>query len=165
MFTKIVDCITKAFFILASLALASIVVLYCTEIVMRYFFASPTSWAPDVITFLFCASLMLAMPEVTRENGHIAVSIILDFSSHGFANKLRVILYALSAVVMIYVFYITLMELLRLYENGINTLGSFRIRKWIVFAFIPLGIGLSAIQFLILLKQQVSETFLNKSGA
>ena len=119
MFTKIIDAITKAFFFLASLALGLIVVIFSFEIIMRYFFAAPTSWATDTVTFLFCASLMLALPEVTR----------------------------------------------RLFETGINTLGSFRISKWIVFSFIPLGLGLSVLQLIILFKRQLIEISLVRKGA
>lgn len=165
MFIKIIDSVTKASFFVASLALALIVIIFCMEIIMRYFFAAPTSWGPDTVTFLFCASLMLAMPEVTRENSHIAVSIILDFSPHSFAQKFKLVLYAVSFCVVSYVFYVTMIEFVRLFEAGINTLGSFRVPKWIVFGFIPFGLGLSAIQFVVLIKKQLSENLVYKKGA
>lgn len=165
MFIKIIDSVTKASFFVASLALALIVIIFCIEIIMRYFFAAPTSWGPDTVTFLFCASLMLAMPEVTRENGHIAVSIILDFSPRSFAEKFKLILFAVSFFVISYVFYVTTIELIRLFETGINTLGSFRVPKWIVFGFIPFGLGLSAIQFVVLAKKQLSKILLDRKGA
>lgn len=165
MFTKIIDAITKAFFFLASLALGLIVVIFSIEIIMRYFFAAPTSWATDTVTFLFCASLMLALPEVTRTDGNIAVSIILDFSAPSVANKIRLAIYTVSFLIVSYVTYITFLEFLRLYETGINTLGSFRISKWIVFSFIPLGLGLSVLQLMILFKKQLFEISSDRKGA
>ncbi|MEA2119068.1 TRAP transporter small permease [Halovibrio sp. HP20-50] len=165
MFTKIIDAITRAFFFLASVALGLIVVIFSIEIIMRYFFAAPTSWATDTVTFLFCASLMLALPEVTRTDGNIAVSIILDFSAPSVANKIKLVIYAVSLLIVSYVTYITGMEFLRLYETGINTLGSFRISKWIVFGFIPLGFGLSVLQLMILFKKQLFEISSNRKGA
>ncbi|TDX22963.1 TRAP-type C4-dicarboxylate transport system permease small subunit [Modicisalibacter xianhensis] len=165
MFTKIIDGVTRACFFLATLSLGLIVAVFSIEVIMRYFFASPTFWALDTVTFLFCASLMLALPEVTRTDGHIAVSIILDFSSRGFANKFRLIIYLVSLVVVSYVAYITLVEFLRLFETGINTLGSFRVPKWMVFGLIPLGLFLSALQFILLLKKQLSEVHLDRKGA
>ena len=124
MFTKTIDAITKAFFFLASLALGLIVVIFSFEIIMRYFFAAPTSWATDTVTFLFCASLMLALPEVTRTDGNIAVSIILDFSAPSIANKIKLVIYAVSFLIVSYVTYITFIEFSRLFETGINTLGE-----------------------------------------
>ena len=165
MFMKTIDAITKAFFFLASLALGLIVAIFSFEIIMRYFFAAPTSWATDTVTFLFCASLMLALPEVTRTDGNIAVSIILDFSAPSTANKIKLIIYAVSFAIVSYVTYITFVEFLRLFETGINTLGSFRISKWIVFSFIPLGLGLSVLQLIILLKKQLIEISLDRKGA
>jgi hypothetical protein len=58
-----------------------------------------------------------------------------------------------------------MIEFVRLFETGINTLGSFRVPKWIVFGFIPFGLGLSAIQFVVLIKKQLSENLVYKKGA
>lgn len=165
MLIKIIDAATKASFMLASLALGLIVVVFSIEVIMRYFLSAPTSWAPDTVTFLFCASLMLALPEVTRNDGHIAVSIILDFSSINFANIVRVIIYLVSLCVISYVTYITLMEFYRLFDTGINTLGSFRVPKWTVFSFIPFGLFLSALQMAILLKRQLTEISITRKRA
>ena len=50
-----------------------------------------------------------------------------------------------------------MIEFVRLFETGINTLGSFRVPKWIVFGFIPFGLGLSAIQFVVLIKKCIKK--------
>ncbi|UTD56356.1 TRAP transporter small permease [Halomonas sp. MS1] len=164
MLTKIINVLTRVCFFMASLALGLIVIVFCIEIVMRYFFAAPTSWATDTVTFLFCASLMLALPEVTREDGHIAVSILLDFSSEKISNTMRLIIYGMTFLVVSYVTYISAIEFFRLYQTGINTLGSFRIPKWCVFLFIPLGFILSALQIVILLRNQFSKVLLTRRG-
>ncbi|GAA0246608.1 TRAP transporter small permease [Marinomonas primoryensis] len=147
---KTIDLISDLSFNIGSLMLGGIVIVFCTEIVMRYFFVSPTSWGPDTITYLFCASLMLTMPEVTKNNEHISISVILDFSSEKVGNYIQLILYAISFFIIIYTFHITFLELVRLFDTEIRTLGAFSIPKWWVFIFIPFSLLLTSCHFLLL---------------
>jgi TRAP-type C4-dicarboxylate transport system permease small subunit len=155
MFENIINKFTETLFVIASILLGLIVIIFCIEIFMRYFLSAPTSWAPDTVTFLFCGSLMLSLPKVTKDHGHIAVTIILDYSSETIVNSINKLLTIISLLVLSYVSYISCIELFRLIDTGINTLGSFRVPKWIVFSMIPLGFTLSALQLLILARKQI----------
>lgn len=72
------DAVTQAGFFLAKLCLVSIVGSYTFETVARYAFASPTSWSNEVVGYALCIGTFLAMPELTRRNGHIAITFVLE---------------------------------------------------------------------------------------
>ena len=60
----------------AAACLAAIVVAYCYEVVARYFFNAPTSWASALASNMRCAVVFLATPELTRKNIHIVINVL-----------------------------------------------------------------------------------------
>lgn len=145
---SILDQVTKLSYHLSGLALASMLCLIINEVIMRYFFNAPTTWSADVNQWLFAISIMLVLPEVTRTNGNIAITVIVDRLSHRNKDILcRIILFA-SFLMCISAFYISGTEALRQYQSGIMTLWVKPIPKWWISSVIPSGFFLSAIQFL-----------------
>jgi C4-dicarboxylate transporter, DctQ subunit len=72
------DAVTTFGFELSKVCLVVIVFSFSYEVVARYFFASPVWWANEVVSYALCIGVFLAMPEVTRRNGHVAVTVLLD---------------------------------------------------------------------------------------
>ena len=64
--------------VLASLALAAIVVSYSFEVVSRYVFSAPTWWSAELVSYLLCIMTFTMMPYVTATRGHVAVTILVD---------------------------------------------------------------------------------------
>lgn len=145
---SILDQVTKLSYHLSGLALASMLCLIINEVAMRYFFNSPTTWSADINQWLFAISVMLVLPEVTRTNGNIAITVIVDRLSHRNKNFICRIIFFSSFILCLAAFYITGTEALRQYQNGIMTLWIKPIPKWWISAVIPFGFFLSAIQFL-----------------
>lgn len=71
------DAVTRAGFALAQLCLVVIVGAYAFETVSRYFFGAPTWWSNEVVAYALCIGTFLALPEVSRQNGHIAISFVI----------------------------------------------------------------------------------------
>ena len=53
-------------------------VLYCMEVVFRYFLNAPTRWSLEFITFLMLIVTFLAIPHAVRGGMHIAVTLLAD---------------------------------------------------------------------------------------
>lgn len=70
------DAITTIGFELSKFCLAVIVFSFSYEVVGRYFFAAPAWWANEVVSYALCIGVFLAMPEVTRRHGHVAVTVV-----------------------------------------------------------------------------------------
>ena len=77
---KVVDFLTLAASLLAATGLAMIVCSYIYEVVSRYVFQSPTAWASDFVAYALCASAFLALPHVTKDKAHVAVTILVDIA-------------------------------------------------------------------------------------
>ncbi len=142
------DGVTRLAFWASAVLLAVITALYCMEIVLRYFFLAPTLWSRDTITYLLCATLMLAAPQVARNNTHVAITIAVE----GLPDRIRAaverLLALVTGIVSGGVAWITAQETLRLISSNILTLGTIAVPKWWISIFIPVGFALIALQFL-----------------
>lgn len=70
------DTITTIGFEISRLCLVVIVFSFSYEVVARYFFSAPVWWANETVSYALCVGVFLAMPEVTRRHGHVAVTVI-----------------------------------------------------------------------------------------
>lgn len=143
------DAISRAAFACGAAALALIVVIYAYEITMRYFFVAPTMWASDFVTFLLLLSVFLVMPWLTKEGGHVAVTLVPDMLPPRVGALLLRLGFLAGAVACFWSGWISLQENLVLYERGTATLTTIRIPKWTLAVFITYGLINSGLYFLI----------------
>jgi TRAP-type C4-dicarboxylate transport system permease small subunit len=74
---KIVDAVEWTFNLLASLTLASIMLIVASDVTMRYLANRPYSWSYDLISIYLVATLFYGSLSYTfRINGHISVDIL-----------------------------------------------------------------------------------------
>ncbi len=145
---RFLDAVTKLSFNLSALALASMLFLVVNEVAMRYFFNAPTTWSMDVNQWLFALTTMLALPEITRVNGNVAITILIERMP---ANRRLIATRAIvlvSCVACLVAFYISGNETLRQFKSNIMTTWVHPIPKWWISTAIPFGFLLSALQFL-----------------
>jgi TRAP-type C4-dicarboxylate transport system permease small subunit len=139
---------TQLAFNISAAILLAVTVLYCMEIALRYFFLSPTIWTRDTITYLLCAILLLASPQVARNNSHVAITILVELFDARTRHRIETVLALLTAFISAGVCWITAQETIRLFNSNILTLGTIAVPKWWISIFIPLGFSLVSLQFL-----------------
>jgi TRAP-type C4-dicarboxylate transport system permease small subunit len=143
--------VTDLGYLLAALALCAMGVLYCMEVVARYYFNAPTRWSLETITFLMLAMTFLALPHAVRAGMHIAVALLADLAP----RHARRILFAVNLAglgLCGFIAYIALSENLRQIRQSIETSGNITIPKWWLSAFITYGFANSALWYLRLLR-------------
>lgn len=141
------DAISRAGFLVGTVALGAIVVIYAFEVVSRYVFGAPTMWASDFVSFLLLISVFATAPWLTRGGGHVAVTILPDMLPMGRDLVLRAGFLA-AAAVCLWASWICLGENMYLYGRGTSTLTTVRVPKWILSAFITYGLLNSGLYFL-----------------
>jgi len=85
---RVQDASTKVAARLAAIGLGTIVTAYVYEVVTRYFFNSPTDWVSDYVSYALVASIFLALPKVTKDKKHVAVTILVDIMPSKFQHYL-----------------------------------------------------------------------------
>lgn len=144
---KVQDAVTFLGFVAGAGALGAIVLIYAFEVVSRYIFGSPTLWASDTVSFLLLISVFATVPWLTREGGHVAVTIVPDLAPMARDFIIRAG-FLVTAVVCLWATWICLGETFYLFKRGTTTLTTFRIPKWILLAFISYGLLNSGLYFL-----------------
>ena len=137
---KLHDGVTSAEFALATIALAVLLCSFLFEVVSRYFFGAPTRWSSDLVQYSLCVSGALALPAVTREGGHIAITSFLE--------KLSASRQALASKTIVWLGAVTLCGTTALFlhvatdqaRQGIETVAAFAIPKWWLTSVVALGL-------------------------
>jgi TRAP-type C4-dicarboxylate transport system permease small subunit len=152
------DTLTVAGFAVATGFVGIIAAIFCYEVVVRYFFDSPTAWTYDVGCYLLAAVIFLALPEMTRRRAHIHVNLIFDILPPAKVRILRYAIGLLAVAACLTGAWITGSETWRQYEQDVWTLSALPIPKWCVSILIPYGLLNSALHFLRQLGTETGET-------
>ena len=139
------DALTKFGFTLGKLCLVVIVASYTYETVARYFFAAPTWWSNEVVGYALCIGVFLAMPELTRRKGHIAITFVLEALPATAARHLSAVLYIVSGLICLLVAWVSFEENLRQIANDVmlvrvEPIPKIWISSWITYGFLNSGL-------------------------
>ncbi len=144
---RIHDRITYVLFTIGVILVALIGVLYVYEVASRYFFNAPTDWGNDTSSFMLSVATFLCIPQLVKDGGHVAVTIIFQYATPPVALWVARITAVAGAVVCAIAAYMAFEETSRQIVNDILTNTTTAIPKWWVTVFIPYGLANAAIYF------------------
>jgi TRAP-type C4-dicarboxylate transport system permease small subunit len=118
------------------------------EIVVRYVFLSPTSWASDLSEYSMVAITFLAAPWVLRKGAHVKVDLVIAKLADTVRQALFRITSLLSFAVCIAFAYYAGDTTLGYFLRNLYFAKSWAIPQWIPYAPIALGFFFLAAEFL-----------------
>jgi C4-dicarboxylate transporter DctQ subunit len=121
--------------------------LYCMEVVLRYFLHAPTRWSLETIAFLMLIMMFLAVPHAVRGGMHIAVTLLADLYPRR-VRAISLVLNLLGLALCTFMAYVSVLENLAQYRQLIETMGNLVLPKWWFSAFITYGFANSALWYL-----------------
>jgi TRAP-type C4-dicarboxylate transport system permease small subunit len=142
------DVVTEIGGHVGKLCLVLIVFAYCYEVVARYFFASPTWWANELVSYALCIGAFLLMPVVTRRQGHVAVTVLLDLLPKAQTLALGRLLHFASFLACAVATWISLDENIRQVVQDVHLMKVRPIPQIYISAWITYGFASSALHFL-----------------
>ena len=126
------------------LAIAALVITW--NVIYRAMGAS-TYWEIEFSVFMMVGAMFLASPYCLMTNGHVAV----DLLSHYLPSRPRRWLGILTALVglgvCIYLAYSGAELMIESYDKGERTESTWAPYKWPLFLSMPVGLGLTALQY------------------
>lgn len=134
------DRISQAAFALAGGALLVLLGAYLYEVVARYGFGAPTRWSSDLVQYALCASVCLALPVVTRDGGHVAITSFLEkLQPQSLARATQAIQW-LGVIAMWGVAAVFTSVAVAQWRQGIETVAAYAIPKWWLTALVIFGL-------------------------
>lgn len=144
---RVVDLLSDLGLWIAMAALALIVLSYNYEVAARYMFNAPTRWSAEFVSYLLLIASFLAMPRLTREGGHVAVTVLLEALPAAKMIWAQRFIAALGACICCALAWIAGEETLRQWDRGVRMMAAIPLEKAYISVWIVWGMGLSALQF------------------
>jgi TRAP-type C4-dicarboxylate transport system permease small subunit len=141
------DWLTDIGYVVAAILIAAMCAIYTLEVVLRYFFNAPTTWASETLAHLMLIIVFLASPYATRAGQQVAVTLLADLRPQ-YARQIGVVLNLVGAALCLFVAYICLGENIRQYVVQVETLGNIPLPKWWISSWVTFGFASTAIWFL-----------------
>lgn len=148
MFGRVHDGMTRLTFWASAVAVLYLTLVTAYEVVARYFFRSPSDWAPDTSAVAFALIAFLAAPELTRTAGHAAMSFVVEAAPPALSRWLTRLSLFLAAAACLMLGWFGGVETGRQITGNVAMIAATPIPKWIVTGAIVYGLVSSGLYFL-----------------
>ncbi|HEY0836741.1 MAG TPA: TRAP transporter small permease subunit [Azospirillum sp.] len=145
-FTIAVNRLSQFLAVVASVLLSAAVLVLCYMVARRYFGYS-SYWEIEVSIYLTVGATFLASPYTLQTGGHVSVDLwtrLLPFRAQRMA---RIGLALFGMAVCLYLAWIGLGLTIEAVATGERTNSMWKPPRWPMFATMPIGMGLTAVQY------------------
>ena len=145
---KTLDKITLALAVLAGVMTFFLTLMITYGVIVRYFLHGSVAATTEFAEYIIYIDVMLATPYVLKIDKHVRVDVFSRLLSPAKQKILNVVLNILGAIACLMTFYYSMMVVSDAFKSGINFVRVTPVKKWVIMAFVPLCMLLSAIIFI-----------------
>ena len=146
-FVRAVDRLSVLCAVIAAVLLALAAVIVTWSVFYRAMGAS-TFWEIEFAVFMMVASLFLASPYCLATNGHISVDLLPHYLSPRAARVLGLVTMVIGFGVCLYLMWRGGILTFEAYERRERTESTWAPYKWPLYLMMPVGLGLTALQYI-----------------
>jgi TRAP-type C4-dicarboxylate transport system permease small subunit len=107
-----------------------------------------TLWEIELAVYLMVGSLFLASPYTLATKGHVGVDLVSHYLPERAARRLGMVIAVVGLVVCAYLAYRGLHLSIEAFLRGERTESGWAPYKWPLYGAMPLGLGLTALQYI-----------------
>ena len=166
-FARAVDRLSTAFAVVAAACLAAAMLVVVWMVIWRASGQS-TYWEIELATYLIVASVLIGSPYCLMTRGHIGVDLLAHILKPSRRFALERVLAVLGLAVCLYLAWEGLELTAHAFTTGETSGTSWNPPRWPFFALMPLGLGLTALQYVAELmrpRQAPAATAISGQGA
>ena len=146
-YIRAVALISQLCGIIAAGLIAAGVIIVCQMVFIRYVLNENTIWQTDFVTYSLVAATFVGSPYVLLTRGHVNVDVL----PHYLGQRARFNL-ALASTLMALAFCVVMVVLtgsfwLESWNDGRLSNTMWRVRLWIPYASMPVGLGILSLQY------------------
>ena len=145
-FVRAVYRISTACAVVAALMLLVAALVITWSIAFRALGGS-TYWEIEFSVYLMVASLFLASPYCLATKGHVGVDLLSHYLPARYARSASIAVAAIGLAVCIYLAWAGAEMTLHAFARGETTESAWAAPKWPLFLTMPVGLGLTALQY------------------
>jgi TRAP-type C4-dicarboxylate transport system permease small subunit len=142
--SRLCDGIAHACVVIAALALLCIVAINGANVVARYFFGAPFSWAEELMLFLMILGVFAGGVAVTWRNQHIRIDTLVDRIPPAF-RRVALVVASLASIGVLAVVMFASFRLVSLLQSMDQRSDALQAPSWIPQSFVTIGLGMMAL--------------------
>ena len=142
--TWLCDGISHACLVIAALSLLGIVAINGANVVLRYFFGSPFSWAEELMLFLMILGVFTGAVAVTWRNLHIRIDTIVERLPPAWGRVVSVVA-TLASIGILAVVVVASSRLVALLQEMDQRSDALNAPSWVPQSFLTIGLTLVAL--------------------
>nr|WP_321511324.1 TRAP transporter small permease [uncultured Celeribacter sp.] len=145
---SLLDALSKLMFWIACLLVVMIVCVVTYDVASRNLGLPTAVWAVNSVEYGMLHITFLCFPQLVRTRGHVCVEVVLSYLPSGLRSLWQAALQILAAVICAYLTVHSAQSLIKVIGDGSYEVRAFDAPMWMLYASMPLGFGLGALQFL-----------------
>ena len=132
-----------------SVVMFALVITTTWQVLSRYLSGSPQMWPTDVATYGLVFLTFMGMGLLLRDDGHIRIDIVYLKLPETAKRVLDTVMDLIGVVTLVTVTYFAFKLDASYYQKGTFLVGSvFNMPKHLIFTFVPVGLAITAIEFM-----------------
>lgn len=124
------------------------------DVLVRNLYGGGLAWVIELTEYAMYAATVFAAPWVLREGAHVCVDVVTSNLPQRLRRAVNTFVCLLGAAICFVICYYSAIATLRAFERGSQIYKTFTIPEWTVSVFVPFGMGLVAIEFLLLARRE-----------
>lgn len=145
-FVRFVDRLTDACAVAASAMLVAAMLIVCWMVVYRSL-GNSTYWEIELATYLIVGAVLVGSPFCLKTRGHIGVDLVSEWLPPTGRRVLSRLLAVLGLAVCLYLAWVGLELTLEAWHKNEHSGSAWNPVRWPFFALMPVGLGLTALQY------------------
>jgi C4-dicarboxylate transporter, DctQ subunit len=145
-FVSAMDRVSIACAAIASVMLGAAALVITWNVIYRAMGAS-TYWEIEFSVFMMVGALFLASPYCLMTNGHVAVDLLSHYLPRRAARGLGIAIAIVGLVICVYLAFAGAELTIDSFNRGESTESTWAPYKWPLFLSMPVGLGLTALQY------------------
>ena len=147
-FVGIVRLLSQASGVVAILLILTALVVICEMIFVREILGRSSIWQTEFVTYALIAATFIGAPYVLLTKGHVNVDLVPLLVGHKTRVVLALIAAVLSLTFCLVILWYSIAWWQEAFERNLLTNSMWRARLWIPYLSVPVGMGLTALQFI-----------------
>jgi len=147
-FVRAIDRLGDLLAVVAAVLLAAASVVITWSVIYRAL-GNSTFWEIEFSVYMMVASLFLASPYTLRTNGHVGVDLLSHYLPQRHRRRLATIVAIVGMLVCLYLAVLGGELAWESFLRGERSESTWAPRKWPLYLTMPVGLGLTALQYLV----------------
>src|SRR5262245_543031 len=144
---RLCDGLSHACLVVAALALLGIVAINGANVVARYFFGSPFSWAEELMLFLMILGVFSGAVAVTWRNLHIRIDTLVERLPPA-VGRIVMALASIASIAIMTIVVVASFQLVSLFQELDQRSDALNAPSWLPQSFLTIGLGMMALMML-----------------